>query len=107
VTGIITGYALLDAVAEDRRVDRAKLASMLLLGHTITLSGTLLKTSVLFGMNPTAINWAQLLVMAPVSLAWIRECLARDERIDRGLAEEWQRLLVETADLAPRTGNDG
>ena len=55
----------------DRTGDRAKLASMLLVGHTIATSGTLLKTGLMFGMNPLALNWAQLLAMVPVTVAWI------------------------------------
>ena len=79
--------------------DRAKLASMLLVGHAIATSGNLFKTGVLFGMNPMALNWAQLLAMAPVTVAWIAESAARDVRIRRGLDAEWQRLLVESEDL--------
>ena len=104
VTAIITGYWLLDGLARrgpdaDRTGDRAKLTSMLLVGHTIATSGNLLKTGLLFGMNPLALNWAQLLAMAPVTVAWIAESAARDARIRRGLDAEWQRLLAESEDL--------
>ena len=100
VTAIISGLLAagrarrLAASNADRTGDRAKLASMLLVGHTIATSGTLLKTGLMFGMNPLALNWAQLLAMAPVTVAWIAESSARDARIRRGLDDEWQRLLV-------------
>lgn len=101
VTATITGYWLLDGFATrgqhaDRTGDRAKLASMLLVGHTIATAGNLIKTGLVFGMNPLALNWAQLLAMAPVTLAWIAESAARDARIRSGLDEEWQRLMVES-----------
>ena len=44
---------------------RAKLTSMLLLGHTMAVSGNLLKMGVIFGMNPLALNWAQMLALFP------------------------------------------
>jgi hypothetical protein len=51
-------------------------------------------------MNPLAVNWAQLLAMAPVTVAWIAETSARDVRIRRGLDDAWQRLLTESEALA-------
>jgi len=35
---------------------KAKLTSMLMLSHLIATSGNLLKTGVIFGMNPLALN---------------------------------------------------
>ena len=104
VTAIISGYWLLDGLARrgmdaDLTGDRAKLTSMLLVGHTIATSGNLLKTGLLYGMNPAALNWAQLLAMAPVTVAFIAESAARDRRIRRGLDEEWRRLLAESETL--------
>jgi hypothetical protein len=104
VKATITGYWLLDGLATrglhaDRTGDRAKLASMLLVGHTIATSGNLLKTGLVFGMNPLALNWAQLLAMAPAILAWIAESVRRETMISRGLDEEWQRLLKESDGL--------
>jgi len=66
---------------------------MLLLGHTIATSGTLLKTGLLFGMNPTALNYDQILAMAPVTIAWFKEAIARDHRISQALEREWELLL--------------
>jgi hypothetical protein len=104
VTAMITGYWMLDGLAKrgpdaDRTADRAKLTSMLLVGHAIAASGNLFKTGVIFDMNPMALNWAQLLAMAPVTVAWIAESAARDARIRRGLDDEWQRLLAESETL--------
>ena len=110
VTAIITGYWLLDGLATrgpgaDRTGDRAKLASMLLVGHTIATSGNLVKTGLVFGMNPLALNWAQLSAMAPATVAWIAEAAAREEWIRRGLDDEWQRLLAVSG--GRRSGPEG
>jgi hypothetical protein len=68
---------------------KAKLTSMLVLSHLIATSGNLLKTGVIFGMNPLALNWAQLLALPPVTLAWIIETLKRNRSIRVRLDEEW------------------
>lgn len=98
VSAIIRGYWLLNSyatggTAAQRKREHAKLASMLLLGHTIATSGTLLKTGLLFGMNPAALNYHQILAMAPATIAWVHEAVARDRRIDRALEKEWELLL--------------
>jgi hypothetical protein len=69
---------------------KAKLTSMLMLSHLIATSGNLLKTGVIFGMNPLALNWAQLLALPPVTLAWIIETLKRNRSIRDKLDEEWK-----------------
>src|SRR5829696_107506 len=68
---------------------KAKLTSMLMLAHLIATSGNLLKTGVIFGMNPLAMNWAQMLALPPVTLAWISETLRRDRSIRDRLDKEW------------------
>jgi hypothetical protein len=68
---------------------KAKLTSMLMLAHLIATSGNLLKTGVIFGMNPLALNWAQLLALPPVTLAWISQTLKRNRSIRNKLDEEW------------------
>ncbi len=57
---------------------KAKLTSMLMLAHLISTSGNLLKTGVIFSMNPLALNWSQMLALPPVTLAWISETLKRN-----------------------------
>lgn len=79
---------------EQREKEQAKLTSMLLLGHAIATSGTLVKTGVIYGMNPLALNYNQLLAMAPATLAWFKEAAARDHRIGRALDREWGALLA-------------
>jgi hypothetical protein len=69
---------------------KAKLTSMLMLSHLIATSGNLLKSGVIFGMNPLALNWAQLLALPPVTLAWIIETLKRNRSIRNKLDEEWK-----------------
>ncbi|MEW2473313.1 hypothetical protein AB0875_05910 [Micromonospora gifhornensis] len=106
VSAIIRGYWLLKSYATggtagQRKLEHAKLTSMLLLGHTIATSGTLLKTGLVFGMNPAALNYSQILAMAPATIAWFKEAIARDRRINRALAQEWE-LLLTTSERHPR-----
>lgn len=101
VSAIIRGYWLLNtyatgATAAQRKLEHAKLTSMLLLGHAIATSGTLLKTGLLFGMNPAALNYNQILAMAPATIAWIKEAIARDHRINQALEREWESLLTKS-----------
>lgn len=76
----------------DPELARVKLTSMLLLGHVIATSGNLLKTGVIYGMNPLALNWAQTLVLAPAVVSWTRESVKRDTRIKSSLDAEWKRM---------------
>lgn len=106
---IIRGYWYLNSYAtggtkEQRKKEHVKLTSMLLLGHTIATSGTLLKTGLAFGMNPAALNYAQLLAMVPVTIAWFTEAAAREPRINQALEKEWQTLLTESGVLATIAG---
>jgi len=101
VSAIIRGYWLLNSyatggTAAQRKLEHAKLTSMLLLGHAIATSGTLLKTGLLFGMNPAALNYNQILAMAPATVAWFKEAIARDHRINQALEKEWESLLTES-----------
>jgi hypothetical protein len=101
VSAIIRGYWLLNSyatggTAAQRKREHAKLASMLLLGHTIAASGTLLKTGLVFGMNPVALNYNQILAMAPATIVWLKEAIARDHRINQALEKEWELLLAES-----------
>ncbi|QGN49230.1 hypothetical protein GKC29_21995 [Micromonospora sp. WMMC415] len=101
VSAIIRGYWLLKSyatggTAAQRKLEHAKLTSMLLLGHTIATSGTLLKTGLLFGMNPAALNYNQILAMAPATITWFNEAIARDHRINQALEKEWELLLTES-----------
>ncbi|GID32525.1 hypothetical protein [Paractinoplanes brasiliensis] len=97
VSATIRGYWLLKSyatggTAEQRKLEHAKLTSMLLLGHAIATSGTLLKTGLVFGLNPAALNYNQILAMAPATIAWFKEAVARDHRINAALAREWEVL---------------
>jgi len=101
IEAVIRLYWWLDGLAtgrdaEQRKREKAKLASMLLLGHTIATSGTLVKTGLIFGMNPAALNYPQLLRMAPAVMAWLKEAAEREQRIDTALEAEWRALLVES-----------
>ncbi len=99
---IIRGYWQLDALAKEKSADQrkleiAKLRSMLLLGHTVATSGTLAKTGLVFGMNPAALNYPQLLAMVPATIAWLKEAIAREQRIGSALEAEWLALIAEGA----------
>lgn len=80
--------------SEQQAREKAKLASMLLLGHGIATSGTLLKTGLLFQMNPLALNLPQLMATAPAVVAWLHESARRDRRIQVALKTEWESLLA-------------
>lgn len=99
VEATIRMYWLLDSYRsggsrEQRKLEKAKLASMLALGHAIATSGTLLKTGLIYQMNPLALNYNQLLAMAPAAMAWLKESADRDHRISQALEAEWQALLL-------------
>jgi len=83
------------------RLAQAKLTSMLLLAHTVAASGNLLKTGVVFGMNPLALNWAQMLALTPVTLAWVKESLKRDRTIRSSLNAEWLSMHQTNASRTP------
>src|SRR5829696_9458742 len=93
---------------------KAKLTSMLMLSHLIATSGNLLKTGVIFGMNPLALNWAQMLALPPVTLAWIIETLKRNRSIRDKLDEEWKSTyrampkhsLITTREAPPGDADD-
>ncbi len=80
---------------------KAKLTSMLLLGHAIATSGNLLKTGAIFGMNPLALNWAQMMTMLPVTMAWLSESTERNRSIRSKLDAEWVNIYQ--ADLGRPT----
>jgi hypothetical protein len=86
---------------EDAEPAKAKLASMLMLGHTIATSGSLLKTGIVFGMNPLALNWAQMLAMFPVTVSWVRESVKRDRSIRRALDAQWSDVYDEATSNRP------
>lgn len=102
IEAVIRGYWLLDSYAKggdaaQRKREALKLRSMLLLGHSLATSGTLIKTGALFGMNPLALNYPQILAMAPASIAWIRESAAREKRISKALDATWRELTEKSA----------
>jgi hypothetical protein len=88
---IVRGWWLCKGFESNGQVDpaKAKLTSMLMLAHLIATSDNLLKTGVIFGMNPLALNWAQILALPPVTLAWIGETVKRNRSIRDKLDEEW------------------
>jgi membrane-bound metal-dependent hydrolase YbcI (DUF457 family) len=88
---IVRGWWLCRSFESDSQIapTKAKLTSMLMLAHLIATSGNLLKTGVIFAMNPLAFNLAEMLALPPVTLAWISETLKRNRSIRNTLDEEW------------------
>lgn len=88
---VIRGWRLCERFEKEEspELTKAKTASMLMLGHTIVASGNLIKTGTIYGMNPLALNWAQVLWMFPVTISWLRESVKRDQRIRAKLDAEW------------------
>lgn len=82
---------------DDPELAKAKLTSMLLLGHTMAASGNLLKTGIIFGMNPLALNWAQMLALFPAAMAWVKESLKRERAIRDALDREWLSMYGASA----------
>lgn len=91
---VIRGWRLCESYEKEEspELTKAKTASMLMLGHTMAVSGNLIKTGVVYGMNPLALNWAQALWMFPVTVSWLRESVKRDRRIRARLDAEWASL---------------
>src|SRR5215204_85676 len=114
---IVRGWWLCESFESDPKFTptRAKLTSMLMLAHLIATSGNLLKTGVIFGMNPLALNWAQMLSLPPVTLAWIIETLKRNRSIRDKLDEEWKSTyrampkhsLITTREAPPGDADGG
>jgi hypothetical protein len=94
---IIKGYWLLKYFDQQEKLEqiKVKLTSMLLLSHTIALSGNLLKTGVIFHINPFMLNWNQILRCFPLMISWINEGIERENMIRAKLDEEWVNIYKE------------
>jgi hypothetical protein len=92
---IVNGYWLLKHFDQQDNLDqvKVKLTSMLLLSHTITLSGNLVKTGVIFQLNPLALNWKHILRCLPLVVSWINEGIERENMIRTKLDEEWVNIF--------------
>lgn len=93
---VIRGWRLCESYEKEEspELTKAKTASMLMLGHTIAVSGNLIKTGAVYGMNPLALNWAQALWMFPVTVSWLGESVKRDQRIRAKLDAEWASIYL-------------
>ncbi len=91
---VIRGWRLCESYEKEEspELTKAKTSSMLMLGHTIAVSGNLIKTGAVYSMNPLALNWAQALWMFPVTVSWLRESVKRDQRISAKLDAEWASI---------------
>jgi hypothetical protein len=98
---LVQGYWLLVHVNDQEQLTQShlKLTSMLALSHTLAVSGHLLKSGLVFYINPLTVNWNQILRCVPLLLAWVNEGLEREKTIRKALDEEWQRLYQEVEKL--------
>jgi hypothetical protein len=94
---IIRGYWLFRNF-ENQHItpQKLKMTSMLMFGHTIALSGNLIKTGLIYQMNPLALNWAQILRWIPLCIFWIKESLEREKFLREQLDGEWVRIYQNT-----------
>lgn len=91
---IVKGYWLLKNFDQQENLGRTrvKITSMLLLSHTLALSGNFVKTGVIFQINPLALNWDQIARFFPLMIAWINEGIERENTIRATLDEEWVKM---------------
>jgi hypothetical protein len=91
---IVKGYWLLKHFDHQEKLApiKVKLTSMLLLSHTIALSGNLVKIGVIFQINPFMLNWNQILRCFPLMLSWINEGIERENMIRNQLDKEWVNI---------------
>lgn len=90
---------------DEAELARVKMTSMLLLGHGIAASGSLLKTGAIYGMNPLALNWAEMLALFPVTMSWMRESLKRERSIRDKLDTEWMSMYQASFEHSADTRN--
>lgn len=95
---LVQGYWLLKHVAHQDLLEQThlKLTSMLLLSHTLAVSGHLVKSGIIFQIDPFTLNWSQLLRWIPLLLSWMNEGIEREQTIRSALDEEWRRLHQRT-----------
>ena len=95
---IIRGYWLFRNFDNQNSVNipKVKMTSMLMLGHTIALSGNLIKTGLIYQMNPLALNWAQILRWIPLCIFWIKESIERENFLREHLDSEWVSIYQNT-----------
>lgn len=91
---IIGGWWLCKSLDNKSEAELAavKMTSMLLLGHTIATSGNLLKTGIIYRMDPLALNWAEFLRLLPVTVSWMVASVERDRRIREKLGTTWMSM---------------
>lgn len=94
IEGIVRGYWLLQSFDTQEHLDRVKvkMTSMLLLSHAISLSGNVMKTGLLFQLNPLFLNWSHLLRFFPLMVCWVHEGIEREKFIRAKLDDEWLKL---------------
>lgn len=91
---IVKGYWLLNHFEAQENLDRltVKFTSMLLLSHTIAVSGHFIKTGLLFQVNPLTLNWEHILRCVPLLVSWVNQGIERENQIRAALDDEWMHL---------------
>lgn len=91
-----------EELGRNRIRGRLKLSQMLALTHGLLASGNLVKTA-LYGWNPTALNYAQVLALGKQMISLIKLSSERNATIQEDLAKGWEVLLAEGEGLARST----
>jgi len=77
---------------EDSRY-KLKKSNMLMLCHSITSAGNVLKTF-LYGWNPLSLNYAEFLILIKTTIVTIKANVKYSEWFDKELKKEWKTLLI-------------
>jgi hypothetical protein len=103
----VRGYYFLSTFAERQSLDAErlvkrdlKLASMLTLAHSLTMSGNVLKLWLL-GWEPTAFNWAEMMMLPKsyCSTFWARR--ERYQVLDKYLTQNWESMYRQCVAVRP------
>ena len=107
---LVRGYYFLSTFAErqslkeKRLVKRdLKLASMLTLAHSLTMGGNVLKMW-FHSWNPTALNWAEMMMLSKSFYSTYRARRERYQVLDKYLTQNWESMYRRS--LAMSRGRD-
>lgn len=98
---IVRGWWLLSTFMRsgDIEKEKLKLASMLMTSHTIALSGQL--TIIALSQNLIFIDPFEAHRFLLICLAWVKETIKRDVRLQTGLKAEWNKIYEDAVGVSP------
>ncbi len=100
---IIRGYWLLSNWGEDKdilKLKAVKLSSMRLVSHSLVASGNLVKTGIIFQMNPLALNYTEIFFLVKSFIKWIYDSVQRNKKIEEILLKNWEELYKDSINLS-------